>query len=164
MKHTKFLQKLLCLVLVVLLAAAVLTLTGCSKKDQPAGASPDVDTESKDASAPDDAQVPGNDETQIGEGDILFYFETTDKEGSTSRFAVHTNAATVGEALLENQLIDGTPSDYGLYVTTVNGETLDWDTDGMYWAFYENGEYASTGVDSTSVMEGATYAFVATAG
>ena len=164
MKHKTLLQKLLCLVLVVLLAAAVLTCTGCSKQEQPGGASPDLDTGDKDATKGDDAPVPSNNEIQVGEGDILFYFEATDKEGATSRFAVHTNAATVGDALTENKLIDGTPSEYGLYVTTVNGETLDWDTDGMYWAFYENGEYASTGVDSTAVVEGATYAMVATAG
>ena len=34
----------------------------------------------------------------------------------------------------------------------------------MYWAFYENGEYASTGVDSTPIQDGATYAFVASKG
>ena len=36
---------------------------------------------------------------------------------------------------------------------------LDYDTDGMYWAFYINGEYAQTGVDATGVEDGAVYAF-----
>ena len=35
----------------------------------------------------------------------------------------------------------------------------DYDTDGMYWAFYINGEYAQTGVDATGVEDGAVYAF-----
>ena len=46
-----------------------------------------------------------------------------------------------------------------LYVKTVNGITLDYDKDKMYWAFYINGEYAMTGVDSTPIEEGAVYAF-----
>ena len=50
-------------------------------------------------------------------------------------------------------------SSYGLYVKTVNGITLDYDTDGMYWAFYINGEYVQTGVDATGVEDGAVYAF-----
>jgi len=32
-------------------------------------------------------------------------------------------------------------------------------TDQTYWAFYINGEYASTGVDSTNIEEGSTYTF-----
>ena len=45
------------------------------------------------------------------------------------------------------------------YVKTVNGITADYDTDGTYWAFYVNGEYAMTGVDSTPVEDGAVYTF-----
>ena len=43
-------------------------------------------------------------------------------------------------------LIAGEDSDYGLYVKTVNGVTVDYDTDGKYWAFYVDGEYAATDV------------------
>ena len=68
---------------------------------------------------------------------------------------------TVGEALLAEGLIAGESSDYGLYITTVNGITLDWEKDGKYWAFYINGEYAQTGADTTEIQEGATYAFKA---
>ena len=74
-------------------------------------------------------------------------------------FEIHTDQKTVGDALLEQNLIEGDESDYGLYVKTVNGITADYDTDGSYWAFYVNGEYAQTGVDSTPVEEGSTYSF-----
>ena len=37
--------------------------------------------------------------------------------------------------------------------------TADYDVDQTYWAFYVNGEYASTGVDSTKIEEGAAYSF-----
>ena len=42
---------------------------------------------------------------------------------------------------------------------TVNGETADYDTDGSYWAFYIDGEYAMAGVDYTAPEAGKTYAF-----
>ena len=56
-------------------------------------------------------------------------------------------------------MIDGDESEYGLYVKTVNGITADYDTDGVYWAFYINDEYAPTGVDSTTITEGERYSF-----
>ena len=101
---------------------------------------------------------------ELGEGEKTFYFEVTSADGETSSYTIHTNQETVGGALVDLQLIDGDPGDYGLYVKTVCGETLDWDSQNMYWAFYENGEYAMTGVDTTAITEGATYGFVATKG
>jgi hypothetical protein len=74
---------------------------------------------------------------------------------------VKTDKTTVGAALLEVELIAGEDSQYGLYVKTVNGITLDYDKDGKYWAFYIDGEMAMSGVDSTDIAEGATYEFKA---
>ena len=88
-----------------------------------------------------------------------FTVVTTDLEGNETTHKIKTEAATVGEALIEEGLIAGDPSDYGLYITTVNGSTLDWDKDGKYWAFYINGEHAQTGVDTTNVEDGAVYTF-----
>ena len=82
-----------------------------------------------------------------------------DQEGNETAFEIHTDKETVGEALLELGLIAGDESEYGLYVKTVNGITADYDKDGVYWAFYVNGEYAQTGVDSTSITEGDSYSF-----
>lgn len=90
-----------------------------------------------------------------------FTLVVTDLEGKESTFEVSTDAKTVGEALVAEGLIKGHDTDYGLYVDEVNGIALDWDTDGKYWAFYINGEYAQTGVDATEVEAGATYAFKA---
>jgi hypothetical protein len=67
----------------------------------------------------------------------------------------------VGNALLKLELIAGEEAQYGLYVKTVNGITYDYDADGKYWAFYENGVYATAGVDTTPVTAGATYEFKA---
>ena len=46
-------------------------------------------------------------------------------------------------------------------VKTVNGQTLDYDKDGAYWALYVGDQYATTGVDSTELEPGETYSFKA---
>ena len=98
----------------------------------------------------------------IGEGSKMFRFEVTDDEGLITIWHVHTNAATVGEALLENGLIEGNTSDFGLMVLYVYGLRADFMEDSAWWAFYIDGEMAMTGVDSTDIEEGVTYAFVYT--
>ena len=88
-----------------------------------------------------------------------FTVVTTDLEGKETTHTIKTDAATVGEALIKEGIIKGHTTDYGLYVDEVNGIALDWDKDGKYWAFYINGEYAMTGVDTTNVEDGAVYTF-----
>ena len=107
-----------------------------------------------------EAQVSANGEVSVvGEGQTQFAFTVVDKEGNETVFEVHTDKATVGDALLELGLIDGEESDYGLFVKSVNGITADYDVDQTYWAFYVNGEYAMSGVDTTAIEEGVVYSF-----
>jgi predicted small lipoprotein YifL len=100
--------------------------------------------------------------TEKGEGATSFYFTVKNTDGTVTKFIIHTDKTTVGAALLELGLIAGDQSDWGLMVTTVNGITADWDTEQAYWAFYINGEYAQTGVDSTDVVADAVYEMVKT--
>ena len=169
MKHLS--KSLLCLLLVVLLAAAALT--GCTESKTPSTEAAQTEAAQTKAQAATDSQTQTESITEaapattgaveeLGEGSKLFYFNVTFSDGSTSSYAVHTDAETVGEALVSLELIAGDESQYGLYVKTVGKETLDYDADGSFWAFYENGEFASSGVDSTQITDGATYAFVAT--
>ena len=72
-------------------------------------------------------------------------------------FTVKTDKTKVGDALIEHNLIDGDESQYGLYVKKVNGIVADYDIDQSYWAFYINGEYAMSGVDTTDIDESAVY-------
>lgn len=133
--------------LTVLLAVMVLLVSllgGCAKEATP--------TEAADLTF-DTA------ETDFGTGASAFTFEVTNTEGTTKSFTVHTDETVVGKALLDAGLIAGEDSDYGLYVKTVMGITLDYDTDGKYWAFYVDGAYAATGVDQTELTAGSTYAF-----
>lgn len=165
MKHTR--RSLVCLLLVLLLAAAALT--GCAQNEKtteapknPAQTQAQTEAPAPNTTAP--AQPAEGEKQELGEGSKLFYFDVTFSNGETSSYAIHTDADTVGAALVDLNLIAGDESEYGLYVKTIGNETLDYDADGMYWAFYENGDFAMTGVDATAVTEGATYSFVATKG
>ncbi len=95
--------------------------------------------------------------SELGEGETQFIFTVTDVGGEETVYRINTDKTTVGEALLELELIDGDEGEYGLYVKTVNGITVDYDKDGKYWAFYIDGKYANTGVDATNITPGATY-------
>lgn len=97
--------------------------------------------------------------TALGEGANHFSFEVLDAEGSTLSYHIHTDKSTVGKALLQLGIIDGEPGDYGLYVKSVNGIVADYETNGAYWAFYINGNYAASGVDLTEINENDVYSF-----
>ena len=92
-----------------------------------------------------------------------FTFEVTELDGTKKEFQVkYDTEQSVGEALVNEKLISGEVGQYGLMVDTVNGQKYDYTADGAYWAFYVNGEYAMSGVDTTPIKDGEVYSFVAT--
>ena len=97
-------------------------------------------------------------DTELGEGALTLKTEVV-ADGKTVTFTVHTDAKTVGAALIEHGLIAGDEGDYGLYIKDVNGMKADYDIDQTYWAFYVNGEYAMSGADMTEIDESAVYRF-----
>ena len=95
---------------------------------------------------------------------VSFKVVVTDLDGNETAFEYSSNAASVGEALVAEGLIEGHETEYGLYIDTVNGITADWDADQTYWAFYINGEYATTGIDGTEIVADTTYGLTLTKG
>ena len=95
---------------------------------------------------------------------VSFKVVVTDLEGNETAFEYTSSAASVGEALVAEGLIEGHETEYGLYIDTVNGITADWDADQTYWAFYINGEYATTGIDGTEIVADTTYGLTLTKG
>ena len=174
MKH--FNKSVLCLLLVLLLAAAALT--GCAQtpasteapktEAQTEAPKTEAQTEAQTEAPKTEAQTEAQTEAarpqiqpeELGEGSTMIYLDVTDRDGGTSSYAIHTDAETVGEALAALDMIEG---ENGMY-NTVCEQTLDWETDHMYWAFYIDGEYAPTGLDQTPVTADAHYALTATAG
>ena len=124
----------------VLVAAMVLMFAGCGQKTQ-------------------EPETPQN-QQEVQEKS--FVFEVVELDGSKKEFTVkYDDEKTVGEALVEEKLISGSDSQYGLMVDTVNGQKYTYDNDKVYWAFYIDGEYAMTGVDSTPIEDGKVYCFKA---
>lgn len=85
--------------------------------------------------------------------------EVLDDQGDVKSYESSTDAEVLYDALLEidGLTLDGYESDYGYYITAVNGVTADYDKDGAYWSLYVNGEYSSFGVESQPVADGDTY-------
>lgn len=156
------LKKRILTVLCMGMAAAIaLTAGGCASIRPPSSPMP----EQTASFALEQTHSPALEETvpseggTLGEGATMFTLMVVNEEGQETHFQIYTDESTVGEALLKLGLIDGDESEYGLYVKTVNGITVDYDVDGKYWAFYVDGQYSSTGVDATDVVQGSTYSF-----
>ena len=139
-------KKLLALTLVLVM---LVSLAACSSPSTPSTA-PSTDPVTESTAAPSDG---------VG---VKFTVTVTDLDGTITTFQYTSEAKTIGEALVAEGLIAGEAGDWGLMVTTVNGITADWATEKAYWAFYIDGEYAETGVDTTELTDGATYSFVKT--
>ena len=96
---------------------------------------------------------------ELGKGAKTIEVELVVEENKIT-FTIHTDADTLGDALLEHGIINGEEGAYGLYVKMVNGIIADYDVDGSYWGFYQNGEYLMTGVDTTSIVGGEHFEIV----
>lgn len=100
-------------------------------------------------------------DTEFGSGakTLKILVEAEDK---SITFTLHTDAKTVGDALLEHKLVAGESSVYGLYIKSVNGMTADYAKTQTYWAFNKNGEGMPTGVDGAEFQDGDCFELVVT--
>lgn len=154
MKFKKLCSLCLC---IVLIATIALFTTGCTNNAKTSDGNISVGNLSAGSIASEEI-------ISLGQGERNFTFCVGDVEGKETYYSISTDKTTVGEALMELELIDGEVGMYGIYVKTVNGITLDYDKDGMYWAFYVDTEISPTGADMTEIIDGEIYRFVATEG
>jgi len=78
-----------------------------------------------------------------------------DNNKQETDYTVHTDAETLKQVMDETDGLtySGDDSDYGLMISTVNGVTADFNTDGAYWAFYVNNEYCNYGIEEQPVND-----------
>ena len=101
---------------------------------------------------------------QAVEGDKTITVEVVHGDGSTKEFTINTDNETLRGALEEEEgLIAGEESEYGLFVTAVDGETAD-SAKEEWWNFTKNGEALMTGVDTTMIADGEQYEITFTVG
>lgn len=146
MQKTRLHTSLSFILCMVLIAAMALFATGCNGNE----------TTAEDSSS--GLTLPVKDGAELGEGDKTIDLIIADKDGNETHVTVHTDKTIVGEALEEIGLLEGEEGPYGLFIKKVNGISADYDKDGVYWAFYVNGEYAMEGIDQLEIDETAAYA------
>ncbi len=90
----------------------------------------------------------------IGEGskEVIVDVEI---DGKSIAITLKTDAANLGEALFEAELINDAS-----FFDTLNGIKADWDADSAYWGFYQGEEYMMVGVADTAISGGERYRFV----
>lgn len=77
-------------------------------------------------------------------------------DGSRKQFDYVTDFATLGELLIKEELISGEDGPYGLYILTVDGESVD-EARQQWWCLTKGGEQHNQGVDSTALSDGDEY-------
>jgi hypothetical protein len=74
----------------------------------------------------------------------------------TKEFTMNTDAEYLSQALEERNLIKGDSSEFGLFITEVNGHAAD-STKQEWWCITKNGEDVLTGADQTPIADGEQY-------
>lgn len=87
-----------------------------------------------------------------------------DDHEAEKEYVVHTDAEYLKGAMEEAKGFSfaGDNSQYGLYLTEVNGLRAVYETDGAYWSILVNGEYGMYGADAQVIADGDTFTFVYT--
>lgn len=101
---------------------------------------------------------------ETAEGEKTVTVEVTHGDGSTAEFTYQTDLEYLGELLAQEGLISGTPGDYGLFVETVDGETVDYARDQSWWRLTQNGQDVTTGADAVVLRDGDRYGWFYTSG
>ena len=141
---TKNLKRILSLCLVLaLITAMALTMVSCDNGS--------VSTDGTKGTLPTSA-------TEAPEALGTFTLTVTFADGSEQvQDYPYYEEGTLGDCLVDNDIVRGEEGQYGLYIKTVLGETHEYETDGSYWSFYVDGEYATAGVSDTDLTDGAKY-------
>ena len=91
---------------------------------------------------------------QTGAKEIII--EVINSADESTLYKLNTDAEYLRQAMdeAEGLTYDGTESEYGIMISTVNGEVADYNVNGAYWSFYVNGEYCTYGIDTQPVADG----------
>ena len=76
--------------------------------------------------------------------------------GDENVFTLDTPCETLGEALVNAGLITGEEGPYGIYIMTVDGETVD-ESLQQWWCLTKGGQQHNNSADSTVLADGDAY-------
>ncbi len=89
--------------------------------------------------------------------------EVVHGDGKAETFEYSTEAKFLGEVLKENGLVEGEEGEYGLFITSVDGEKAD-DTKEQWWCITKGGAPVNTSADQTPVQDGDLFELTLTEG
>ena len=99
-----------------------------------------------------------------GDGDTITITVTVvHKDGSENKIEIDTAEDTLGRALVEAGVVEDNQSTYGLYILTVDDETVD-EANQEWWCITKGGESVMTGADETEILNGEEYELTFTTG
>lgn len=84
-------------------------------------------------------------------------------DGALKTFEYHTDREYLGEVLTDEELVSGESGAYGLFITTVDGETAD-DANQEWWCITKNNGQLNTSADQTPIADGEKYELTLTTG
>ena len=100
---------------------------------------------------------------EASEARVKAQFTVTGADGESQTFDLEvTDGEKLSDALAEAGIISADEAAAG-FVTTVNGETADWDKDSAWWCLTDaSGEMTAVGVADIELHDGDRYAFAYT--
>ena len=135
--------------------------------EEPAAAAQQAAEPAEAEAQPEPTEAPAEGESaepaKAEADEVTITVSVTHADGSEKEFVITTAALNLREALEQENLVQGDESEYGLFVTTVDGEGTDSDKQ-EWWCFTKGGEMMMTGVDDTLIADGDHYEIVFTVG
>ena len=89
--------------------------------------------------------------------------EVVHGDGSVREFALDTDEACLGPALVAGGVVEDNQGPYGLYILTADGETAR-EAAQEWWRITRDGEAVNTGADSTPIAGGDVFELTFTTG
>lgn len=77
-------------------------------------------------------------------------------DGSSKEFTYQTSAEYLGTLLKDEKLVEGYDGDYGLYITSADGEQAN-ESKKQWWCITKNNEMVNTSADQTPLTDGDQY-------
>ena len=92
-------------------------------------------------------------ETDADAGPATVAFDVVINGEVTQTHVGETEADNLGDFLRESGAVEGEDTEYGMFITTVDGVKAD-DSQGQWWCVTKGGQTVQTGVDSTPIADG----------
>ncbi|GAA6411748.1 hypothetical protein K040078D81_58650 [Blautia hominis] len=84
-------------------------------------------------------------------------------DSSEKDFEYKTDEAYLGAVIQDNKLVEGEEGEYGLFMTSVDGEKVD-ESKQQWWCLTKGGEQVNTSADQTLIEDGDTFELTLTEG